>query len=268
MSTVFLSAPFSISTHIHLHLPPHTSFSAFMAQQPTCPPGVICLSSSLVAAIVLLLCISSAYLYFHAPAPAAAPAPLPLPLAAAARRAPPPPTTPTSPPKLHVHISTPPQAPPPPPPTVTPPAVVLASHDSTAVYEPPLRQDPRRLVAEEGIVGVAINVPTRGPTPAVQQVGILTTADAAAAAQADRPSPLALFGRPTFRGSSKWTYFTATDKFHAIKLPVHCGRRDCTDDLGCDELYDGDEVDVPAYPGATYKATIYALDAPRYIPYL
>jgi hypothetical protein len=147
---------------------------------------------------------------------------------------------------------------------------VLASHGPAAVYEPPLRQDPRRLVAEDGIVGVAINVPTRGPTPAVQQVGILTAAGAGAGAQAqtDRPSPLALFGRPTFRGSSKWTYFTATDKFHAIKLPVHCGRRDCTDDLGCDELYDGDEVDVPAYPGTTYKATIYALDAPRYIPYL
>jgi hypothetical protein len=230
-----------------------------MAQQPTCPPGVVCLSSSLVAAVVLLLCISSAYLYLRAPPPAPA-----------ARRAPPPPSTatahttapataPASPPKLHLHITSAPQAPP--PPTVTPPAIVLAAHGSTAVYEPPLRHDPRRLVAEQA-VGVAINVPTRGPTPAVQQVGILTSSDAA------QPTPLALFGRPTFRGSSKWTYFTATDKFHAIKLPVHCGRRDCTGDLGCDELYDGDEVDVPAYPRATYTTTIYALDAPRYIPYL
>ena len=35
-----------------------------------------------------------------------------------------------------------------------------------------------------------------------------------------------------------------------------------------DELCDGDEVDVPAYPGATYKASIYSFDAPRYIPFV
>ena len=115
--------------------------------------------------------------------------------------------------------------------------------------------------------GVPINVPTRGPTPDVQQVGILTASDAPSASSTNG-SPLALFGRPTFRGSSKWMYYTATDKFQSIRLPVHRAKRNCTDDLGCDELCDGDEVDVPAYPGTTYKASIYSFDAPRYIPFV
>ena len=118
---------------------------------------------------------------------------------------------------------------------------------TAAMPPPPLRQLP-------------INVPTRGPTPSMQQVGILT--------DGDNGTILALYGRPTFRGSSKWVYFTATDKFQSIRLPVWRMKRNCTDDLGCDELYDGDEATVPAYAGKQFKTTLYSLDAPRYIPYL
>jgi hypothetical protein len=94
----------------------------------------------------------------------------------------------------------------------------------------------------------------------MQQVGILT--------DDEKDTILALYGQPTFRGSSKWMYFTATDKFQSIKLPVWRDQRNCTDDLGCDEVYDGDAIRVPAHGGKAFKATIYSIDAPRYIPFV
>jgi hypothetical protein len=104
-----------------------------------------------------------------------------------------------------------------------------------------------------------INIETRGTTPDVQQVGILSNSN--------NDTILALYGRPTYRGSSKWMYYTGTDKFHSIKLPVSKSGRDCTGDYGCEELYDGDSVHVKGYDG-TFGVSIYGLDAPRYIPYI
>ena len=31
-----------------------------------------------------------------------------------------------------------------------------------------------------------------------------------------------------------------TDKFQSIKVPIHNKNRDCTQDLGCDEIYEND----------------------------
>lgn len=121
-------------------------------------------------------------------------------------------------------------------------------------HHPPLRSDPN--IAH----GVPINVPTRGYAPEVQQVGILTNTD--------NEQILPLYGRPTHPGSGKWMYYTATDKFQSVKVPVHSSVRNCTDDLGCNELYDKDTVSVPAYGDRNFAATIYSLDAPRYIPFI
>ena len=136
----------------------------------------------------------------------------------------------------------------------TPPLPTVLHVGEVQTHRPPLRSDPHV------VHGVPINVPTRGYAPDVQQVGILTNTD--------NDQILPLYGRPTYPGSHKWMYYTATDKFQSVKVPVHSSSRNCTDDLGCNELYDSDTVSVPAYGGRTFSATIYSLNAPRYIPFI
>lgn len=123
----------------------------------------------------------------------------------------------------------------------------------------PLRSSPNQPTTSISLqgLGVPINIPTRGHTSNYQQVGILTGGD----------QILPLFGKLTFPGSNKWLYYTATDKFQMIKIPLKYKSRDCTAEYGCDELYEGDSVHVPAY-NKEYKVSIYQLDAPRYIPYV
>ena len=75
-----------------------------------------------------------------------------------------------------------------------------------------------------------------------------------------------LFGNRTWNGSSKWNYFTQTDKFVSVMLPVIKNGCDCSKEYGCDELYDGDEVQIPQISQDTFKVTLYHLDVPRYIP--
>ena len=44
--------------------------------------------------------------------------------------------------------------------------------------------------------------------------------------------------------------------------------KNCQDTYGCDEIYEGEQVSVTGYDAATFSATIYKLDAPRYLPYI
>ena len=103
-----------------------------------------------------------------------------------------------------------------------------------------------------------VNIPTRGPIPEIQQLGILT--------DPEHVRILPLYGRPVYSGSSQWNYFTSTDKFNQLRLPIHLGQRNCTNDQ-CSELSDRDEVRVPAY-GSPFVVTLYNLDAPKYIPFV
>lgn len=130
---------------------------------------------------------------------------------------------------------------------------------STNPFLPPLRSNPNEPATSVSLrgLGVPINIPTRGYSQDYQQVGVLTGGD----------KILPLFGRTTWSGSNKWLYYTSSDQFHTIKLPVKNKKRDCTQEFGCDELYDKDSVFVPAY-NKEFEVSIYQLDAPRYIPYV
>ena len=125
-----------------------------------------------------------------------------------------------------------------------------------------------RLVAPRG---VPINVPTRGYTGGIMQVGVLHKEDVSDESkkigQTAEPVILPLFGRPTYNGSNKWSYYTSTDKMNQVKLPISNKNKVCNSEYGCDELYDGDNVSVPAYNG-DFKVSIYEFDKPRYIPYV
>ena len=119
--------------------------------------------------------------------------------------------------------------------------------------------------------GIPINVPTRGESGGFQQVGVLhkiqTTDSTMPIGRNSEPVILPLMGAPTYNGSHKWTYYTATDKYNQIKLPVTNKNRQCDSEYGCDELYDDDEVTIPAYNG-TFKVKKYEFDKPRYLPHV
>jgi len=119
--------------------------------------------------------------------------------------------------------------------------------------------------------GIPINIETRESGGDYQQLGILSKGSI----NDDDKTPghntdsviLPLYGKPTYRGSNKWLYYTETDKLHPVKIPVNYGGKDCTDDYGCDEIYDGSSVTIPSYNG-DFTAKIYKLNKPRYIPYI
>ena len=105
---------------------------------------------------------------------------------------------------------------------------------------------------------VPINMPTRGFSDNYQQVGAINSGD----------KILPLYGRPRWPGASKWNYYTSTDSFQSVKLPVNFKNRDCLDEIGCDEVYDGDSVGIPQFgQEREFKANIYRLDKPYYLPF-
>ena len=119
--------------------------------------------------------------------------------------------------------------------------------------------------------GVPINIPTRGESGGFQQVGVLhkidTSDETMQIGNNNEPVILPLMGAPTYNGSNKWTYYTATDKYNQIKLPITNKNRKCDSEYGCDELYDEETVTIPAYNGS-FKVKKYDFDKPRYLPFV
>ena len=133
---------------------------------------------------------------------------------------------------------------------------------------PPLKRDYH--IETQESKGIPINIETRGSGGNFQQIGILTknviADDNQTPGNNTDSNVLPLYGKPTYRGSNMWLYYTETDKLNPVKIPITVNNKDCTDDYGCKELYDGDTVDIPAYNG-TFNVKIYKFDKPRYIPY-
>lgn len=123
----------------------------------------------------------------------------------------------------------------------------------------------------EATYGIPINVPTRGPEGGYQQVGYIFKEeiddDSKKIGNNSEPVMLPLYGAPTYNGSNKWMYYISSDKYHSIKMPIQYKSRQCDSEFGCDELYNDDVVDVPAYNGK-FKVNIYEYDKPKYIPYV
>jgi hypothetical protein len=102
---------------------------------------------------------------------------------------------------------------------------------------------------------VPINVPTRGLPQAYQQMGLLKTGD----------QVLPLYGRQTAYRTDRYNYYTRTDTYNPVALPIKSGKRDCQDNLGCDEVSNGDSVKISP-TGEEVKVTLYGFDGPRYSP--
>ena len=108
--------------------------------------------------------------------------------------------------------------------------------------------------------GLPINVPTQGFDTAYGQVGILTRSGG-------QETILPLMGRATISNRDKWAYYAISDQNNSVKLPVVRGGRSCSNDQGCDRLYDGDTIYVEGYNTA-FNVTMYESGTPQYIPYL
>ena len=119
--------------------------------------------------------------------------------------------------------------------------------------------------------GTPINIPSRGPLQSFQQIGILYKENIVNTDQMpgnnNESNILPLFGRPTFSGSKRWNYYTSSDKFQNFKRPITRDGRKCSDDLGCDEMMNGEMITIPSYNGK-FKVEIYDFDRPRYIPFV
>jgi hypothetical protein len=98
-------------------------------------------------------------------------------------------------------------------------------------------------------------IPTRGAPEAYQQMGVITGPD---------NKVLPLYGRRVAPRSDRFNYYTRTDTYNPVALPVIFNRKDCQDNLGCDEVMNGDDLRLGA-TGDVAKVTLYGFDGPRYV---
>jgi len=124
-------------------------------------------------------------------------------------------------------------------------------------YSPPLK-DERYLVPQSIPINVSTNI--GAVDTAYRQTGILTPLNGSS-------KILPLMGRPLFVNRNKWQYYTLSDQNNSVKLPIVKNGRSCTNEYGCDNLYNGDSVYVEGYNQA-FKVTVYDNDTIKYIPFL
>lgn len=117
--------------------------------------------------------------------------------------------------------------------------------------------------------GVRVNIATRGPTPKISQIGILSkmthSNDTGPGSDAEAHI-LPLLGRRTYNRSNKWVYYTATDKYNQVRIPISHNGRDCGGEYGCDEIMNGETITIPELNGS-FKAKVYENTSLHYIPY-
>jgi hypothetical protein len=106
-----------------------------------------------------------------------------------------------------------------------------------------------------GLASIPINIPTQGLPESFQTVGLIN-ADGAV---------WPLYGRRTMGSSDRWNYYTRTDTFNPVPIPIRFQKRDCMGDIGCQEILSGDDVKIEVLHKEG-KAKMYRFDGPKYIP--
>lgn len=113
---------------------------------------------------------------------------------------------------------------------------------------------------------IPINQQSRGYPDSFQQIGVLTAPGGTETSASPTRTVLPLFGRQATTNRDRWNYYTRTDGINPVQVPIQYKRRNCDDDLGCEEITDGESISVPVL-GQSYVANIYRYSTPRYIPY-
>ena len=125
---------------------------------------------------------------------------------------------------------------------------------------PPLRDE--RYLVPTNVVPINVSTNVGAVDTTYRQVGILTPQN-----QSSKDSILPLMGRPLFVNRDKWNYYTISNQHNNVKLPVSKGGRSCTNEYGCDKIYNGDTVYLEGVNEA-YNVTIYDNDTIKYLPFL
>ena len=81
------------------------------------------------------------------------------------------------------------------------------------------------------------NIPTQGIPESYQSMGIVKTGDG---------KLLPLYGRRSISARERYNYYTRTDSYNPIPMPIQMQGRDCQDQVGCPELFNGDKVKLSA----------------------
>lgn len=72
-------------------------------------------------------------------------------------------------------------------------------------------------------------------------------------------APFPLFGVRTGRSSADWYYFTHSHTDPPLRLPIVFKERNCQKKTrGCNELSEGDLVEVQGYEGKLFKVTLFS----------
>lgn len=133
-------------------------------------------------------------------------------------------------------------------------------------YAPPLRDErylmPSTTYIPPGAVPINISTNVGAVDTSYRQLGILTPLNGKS-----KDNILPLMGRPLFTNRDKWNYYTTSNQHNNVKLPVSRNGRSCTNEYGCDRLFNGDTVYVEG-ANETYKVTIYDNDTIKYLPFI
>lgn len=126
-------------------------------------------------------------------------------------------------------------------------------------YNPPLR-DERYFIPYGNRMPINISTNIGAVDTTYRQLGLLTALNS-------KGKIIPLMGRPLFTNRNKWQYYTISNQNNAIKLPISRNGKSCTNEYGCDQLYNGDTVYVEGL-NEPYIITLYDNDTIKYLPYI
>ena len=131
-------------------------------------------------------------------------------------------------------------------------------------YAPPLRDEryfiPSGTYVPPGAVPINVSTNVGAVDTSYRQLGILTATNS-------KGKILPLMGRPVFTNRDKWQYYTMSDQNNSVKLPVSRNGRSCTNEYGCDRLFNGDTIYIEGL-NEPYRVTMYDNDTIKYLPFL
>ena len=147
--------------------------------------------------------------------------------------------------------------PPSPPPSPHPPIQIVAGGGDDRYTRAP---EPRRFWASPPEGPPRGGIPpfgfaTQGFPDKYQSFGFIKTSEG---------QTLPLYGRRTAGRSDRYNYYTRTDTYNPIPIPIRYKNRDCQDSIGCDELFNGESVRTVDGKGG--EVQLYQFDGPAYFP--
>ena len=138
------------------------------------------------------------------------------------------------------------------------PSVIVINKDEAPTNNPFIYENERNL---QNPPAKPFYHPTRGKPDSYQQYGVLIGEERR---HRGEQTILPLIGRQTYPGSSRYHYYTSTNGYHPMKLPVVHKNRTCNDTTGCEEIFSGNLVSIKGYD-YDFKADVYPSPDLQYI---